>query len=194
MDTRQRIIDLLISTNRYGIQDLIKRMDESGFFTAPCSSKYHLDCEGGLAEHSFNVYVCLKELVESFSIGTEITEDSIIICALLHDLGKMGDYGQPNYIKAPLLKSGKEPAQKYKTNPDIPYEEHEVRSLTIALKYIDLTMDEYTAILHHGGLFGKLDSSFGNHNYDSNKLAFLLHTADMYASRFIESKEKGEEE
>ena len=33
----------------------------SDFFTAPCSTRYHGAYEGGLVEHSVNVYHCLKD-------------------------------------------------------------------------------------------------------------------------------------
>lgn len=196
---KQRIKDLLLSTKREGIEELISAMEEGGFFEAPCSGAYHLCKEGGLAEHSLNVYENLSRL--SAGMGAGVDRDSIIICALLHDLGKMGDHGKPNYV-ANYVKSktkNKETgeydmvissAKPYETNKELTYEEHEIRSLLIAERYIHLTEDEETAILHHNGLYGKLDSSFGNANYCKTKLAFLLHTADMWCSRFVEVEEK----
>lgn len=189
---KETIKELLLATKKEGIEKLIEWMESNGFFTAPCSGSYHLSVEGGLAEHSLNVFKTLVELDKA--TGADIDYTSMVLCALLHDLGKCGDHGKPNYIPSPLLKSGKAPAKPYKTNSELIYEEHEIRSLLIAERFIELSEEEETAILHHNGLFGKLDSSYGNHNYDSSKLAFLLHTADMYCSRFIEVEEKGEEE
>ena len=79
-------------------------------------------------------------------------------------------------------------AEPFESNKDLMYEEHEIRSVIIAERFIYLSEDEETAILHHNGLFGKLDSkSFGSDpNFCKTKLAFLLHTADMYCSRFVE--------
>ena len=34
-------------------------ISKSDFFTAPASTQYHLCREGGLCEHSLNVYKCL---------------------------------------------------------------------------------------------------------------------------------------
>ena len=174
-----------------------------GFFNAPCSTKHHLAKEGGLAEHSLNVYRTMKQLALCLMSEDEYEQykDSIVIVALLHDLGKMGDYGKQNYIEN-MIKDGRptkaEPEQKYKrseaepykTNPDLTYEEHEIRSLTTACRYIELTEEEYTAILHHNGLYSKLDSPYGNANYCKTKLAYLLHVADMWCSRFVEVEEK----
>ena len=54
-ENRERIVAALQATKRWGVEDLIAYMDESGFFEAPCSTQYHLSCEGGLAKHSLNV-------------------------------------------------------------------------------------------------------------------------------------------
>lgn len=50
-----QIENLLLETNRPGIEGLLHYMDKSGFYDSPCSSHYHLAQPGGLAEHSLNV-------------------------------------------------------------------------------------------------------------------------------------------
>ena len=202
MSIKEQILDLLRSTGRKGMLELSTEMYIGGFFNSPCSTKHHLAKEGGLAEHSLNVYRTMKQLALCLMSEDEYEQykDSIVIVALLHDLGKMGDYGKQNYIEN-MIKDGRptkaEPEQKYKrseaepykTNPDLTYEEHEIRSLTTACRYIELTEEEYTAILHHNGLHSKLDSPYGNANYCKTKLAYLLHVADMWCSRFVEVEE-----
>lgn len=197
---KEKIINLLSSTNVDGIYALINWMEDNGFFVAPCSGANHLCKEGGLAEHSLNVYYTLIKLNKA--MDAKISEKSIVLCALLHDLGKTGDHGKPNYVENYVSSRKKDEngnaimvrsaAKPYETNKELTYEEHEIRSVIIAERFIPLTEEEETAILHHNGLFGKLDSGFGNHNYDKTPLAFLLHTADMYCSRFTEV-EQGEE-
>ena len=39
---KNRTEELLLSTGRQGIADLLVEMDEMGFYTAPCSTQYHL--------------------------------------------------------------------------------------------------------------------------------------------------------
>ena len=59
---KEKFLELLRSTNREGIEDLIKFMEEStDFFTAPASTRFHGDHEGGLLEHSLKVYEILNE-------------------------------------------------------------------------------------------------------------------------------------
>ena len=70
--------DVLRSTHRKGIEDLITFLNESDFFTAPCSVKFHLACKGGLASHTVNVLNCALKLNQSYNL---FTTESIIIAA-----------------------------------------------------------------------------------------------------------------
>lgn len=185
-----RIDEILTNVGRPGIQNLINAMHENGFYSAPCSGAYHLCEEGGLAEHTINVHDKALELAMLWTPndmeGRVEFLNSVSLCAILHDLGKIGDHGKPNYVPN-VLKSGKiSDSKPYETNKELYYEEHEIRSVIIAERYIKLTEQEEGAILHHNGLFGKLDNSFGNHGFDRDLLAFIIHTADMYCSRFVE--------
>ena len=186
---KDTVINLLKETSRTGIIDLIDYMEESGFFEAPCSSDKHLAKEGGLLEHSLNVVYKMMELDKAFK--SDLPWDSIIICGLLHDLGKMGDHGKANYVFN-VLKSGTVSAAKpYKTNPELIYLPHEVRSVMIAERYIELTEEEESAILWHNGLYGAF-------KYDipgkETPLYMVLHFADMWASRVTEKEGEGKEE
>lgn len=171
------------STNRKGIKDLLNHMEVSGFYDAPCSSKFHLSKEGGLAQHTVNVLTMALKLNES--LEANIPEESIIIAAILHDLGKMGDYGKSNYIEN-ILKSGKQSeAEPYKSNKDLLYVPHEIRSIAIAERFIALTEEEEFAILQHNGMYGELKYSL---NGKETPLMMILHWADMWACRVIEKE------
>ncbi len=88
---------ILQSTNRTGIEKVLQKLDELGFFEAPASTKFHLSCKGGLLEHSMNVYeaaVMLRE--QAVKARPELEEllpmDSVAICTLLHDTCKADIY------------------------------------------------------------------------------------------------------
>ena len=87
---KEKITELLLSTNREGMDKLVEHMENGGFFTAPCSTRYHLSKEGGLAEHSLNVYENALRISGGLGRPEEVLRDSLIIVSLLHDLGKMG--------------------------------------------------------------------------------------------------------
>jgi len=89
--------ELLLSTNRKGMENVIERLEELGFFKAPASTKFHLNCEGGLLEHSMNVCnmaLELRELMISKIDGLcdALPKESVIIAALLHDVCKADVY------------------------------------------------------------------------------------------------------
>lgn len=186
---KNRIEELLLSTDRQGIADLLVEMDGMGFYTAPCSTQYHLAYPGGLAEHSLNVYELMDKL--SGILYPEVDKSSVIICALLHDLGKAGQFGKPNYIINMLKGRGKnaEPYQSttkpYIGNPDLLYIDHEVRSVQISGRHIELTEDENWAILMHNGMYGNFKYQIQG---KETPLYLLLHMADMWASRVTEKE------
>jgi len=92
---KEQILELWRFVQRPGIDgdgSLIEFLEESDFFRAPCSTVFHLAKPGGLAEHSLNVYYLLKEKWERFNLTEFITHESVIICALGHDLCKVNFY------------------------------------------------------------------------------------------------------
>lgn len=184
MDNRERIETLLRGTNRDGIEELITWMNDNDFYGTPCSTKYHLCQEGGLAIHSINVYEAMLKLRDSLGMTDQISDESVVICSLLHDLGKCGDFDKCYYIPN-ILKSGKQSeAEPYKTNSNLQSIDHEIRSVMIANRFINLTEDESMAILYHNGLYGKLMSGFSHPN--ETPIMLLTHWADMWASRYME--------
>lgn len=190
MNINEEIKTLLTQTKRPGMDGLLNWMDASGFYNAPCSSKFHLAKPGGLAEHSLNVCRTACAMVESFYLkqGKPFTQeflDSVVISALLHDLGKAGQFGKPGYIIEKILTDetpSPYPIPVYATNKELLYVPHEVRSIAIASKFIDLTEEEQFAILYHNGLYGELEGFKGK----EIPLYLIIHFADMWAARVIE--------
>lgn len=93
---KENISRLWRMIKRAGVDDLIKYLAESDFYSAPCSTKYHLAEPGGLALHSLNVYELLFEKVCKY--GLDINIETRIVCGLGHDLCKIGLYkegGEP---------------------------------------------------------------------------------------------------
>lgn len=191
METKETIEALLRSTGRYGIEDLLEYMDKSGFYSAPASTRYHGAEEGALAVHSINVLYAALDIVNAlYSLVTPETKNSITICALLHDLGKVGQFGQPLYVEN-ILKKGRSEAQPYKTNPDLLTLDHEIVSVIEIQKYITLTPDEQFAIAYHNALY----TAIGKYNLQGKErpLQMIIHFADLWASRVIESEGSEEE-
>ena len=186
MDYKKEIETLLRSTKRDGIEELLNYMEKAGFYNAPASTKYHGATEGALAEHSLNVCKVAIDLAAALCGEPWVYDNrnSIIIAALLHDLGKAGQFNKPLYVEN-ILKKGRSEAQPFKTNDELMTLDHEVVSVIEASKYIELTEDEQRAIAWHNGLYGIFKYSIQG---KETPLYMIIHFADMWASRVIESK------
>lgn len=177
----KQFYDVLSLVEREGIEDLIKWLKETEFEKTPASTRYHLAEEGGLLEHSLNVYKVAVELHQA--LDSKIPRESVVLTALLHDIGKHHYFNKEYYKKKPLLKSGKVPAQPYERNKDRLPVPHEVASIQTVSSFIELTEEESWAILHHNGMYGDLKYSLqGN----EKPLQMIIHMADMWASRVLE--------
>jgi 23S rRNA maturation-related 3'-5' exoribonuclease YhaM len=185
MSVKEEIEKLLRETNRPGMEDLLDYMEVAGFYEAPASTRYHGAEAGALAVHSLNVCNCAIDLANAWC-GEEWVKDhinSVIICALLHDLGKAGQYWKPLYVEN-ILKKGRSEAQPFKHNDDLLTLDHEIVSVIEASRYIRLSDEEQFAIAYHNGLY----TAIGKYNLAGKErpLQMIIHFADLWTSRVIE--------
>lgn len=164
---------------------------KSDFFTAPASTRFHGAYEGGLCEHSINVYECLKDYMERPRVketyGLDVSPESIAIVALLHDVCKIKCYkkGKRN-VKD---ETGKWiSVDTYEYDDTLPYG-HGEKSVYMISPYMQLTREEAFAIRYHMGFSGGEDVRNVGKAFEMFPLAFALSTADMEATYFIEGKE-----
>ena len=183
-EQKEMILDLLKSTEREGIDKLADYLTEStDFFTAPASTKFHNNFRGGLAQHCLNVYENFKSLLEIK--GVEMQEDSIIICALLHDLCKCNTY----VVETRNRKNDQGQWEKYNiwaTNKDVEIPlPHASRSIAIIRKFIKLSIKEELTIFYHMGPYGGEDFEYKNMLKAANEKypqTVLLYVADTISS------------
>lgn len=173
---------------RDGIHNLLEYLiNDTDFFYAPCSTRYHLSIEGGLSAHSLNVDDIFNTLCNIFM--PDFPEESRHICALFHDLCKFHCYNQANKSRktGKILPNGKpewEDYIGYDFVEEFPYG-HGEKSVYLLHKYISLTDEEAMAIRWHMGFS---DSTFkGGQQSVSNAMKLypviaLLHSADIIAS------------
>lgn len=188
-DFKERLKDILLDVEREGIEDLVDAMEAAGFFKAPASTQFHGAYTGALVEHSYNVLEYARSLALAWNGRKWYDEnrDSIILCSILHDLGKCGQFGKPLYVDNVLASGKKSDSKPYKTNLDLMTLPHEIVSVIEATKYIDLTEEEQRAIAWHNGLYGCF-------KYDiqgkETPLYMIIHFADLWVSRVVETKDK----
>lgn len=173
---------------REGIDELLAWLEASDFFTAPASTRFHGAYPGGLAEHSLNVYKCLKAIVERYP-DKGISDESVAICALFHDLCKV-NYYKIGYRNVKDEKTGQwNKKEVYEVDERFPIGHGEKSCIIIQWFLKKLTTDELLAIRYHMGGF---DSSAKGGDfsiskaYDMCSLAPMLQMADMEASYLIE--------
>lgn len=183
-EQKEMILDLLRSTERDGIDKLADYLsDSTDFFTAPASTRFHNNFSGGLAQHCLNVYENFKSLLEIK--GIEMSEDSIIICALLHDLCKCNTY----VVETRNRKNEQGQWEKYNiwaTNKDVDIPlPHSSRSIAIIRKFIKLSIKEELTIFYHMGPYGGEDYEYRNMLKAANEKypqTVLFYVADTIAS------------
>ena len=98
---KQQFIERLLSTKREGMENVIKHLERLGFFTAPASTKFHLNVKGGLMQHSWNVCNTALMLREQMiqmkpELAEKLPVESVIIASLLHDVCKSDIYRMPS--------------------------------------------------------------------------------------------------
>ncbi len=194
---KQEFIDKLRSTKRGGTENVIARLEELGFFTAPASSRFHLNREGGLLEHSMNVCNVALDVREVMiarvsSIASKLPVDSVIIAALLHDTCKADIY-RPNIVGSTIGKFSPT-IPKYSVDHSHFPLGHGEKSVIMLLKWgLKLTDDEIMAIrwhMHAWDLPFQSPDLKGNFQAAKSRcpLLSLIQAADGLASHLLESK------
>lgn len=166
--------------------------DASDFFTAPASSRYHSDYEGGLLEHSLNVYDCLCDYLSRDTVknkyGLNPSKETIAIVSLLHDLCKINFY-KTSFRNAKNDKGIWEKVPYYEIDDKLPYG-HGEKSVYVISGYMRLTREEAFAIRYHMGFSSTDEARNVGKAFEMFPLAFALSVADMEATYFLENKDK----
>lgn len=191
---KEKFISLIQQINREGAQidKLIQKLENSDFFIAPASSKYHCAFKGGLCKHSLNVYDRLNQLY-AMVYGEDYAksnQETIIIVSLLHDFSKMNFYEiQERNIKDEKGNWIKVPFYKVKESKDrFLYSDHGTNSTYMVGSFIPLNLDESIAIMHHMGWSDShTDANIISDIFNRYPLALFLHQADMMATFLDES-------
>ncbi len=192
MNYAERFIELYqANIKRKGSEELLEYLKKSDFFTAPASTRFHLACEGGLVEHSVNVYLRLKSLLD-LEYGEKrpeiYSDETVAICGLLHDVCKIGVYAV-SYRNVKENGIWKE-VPFYTTDEQLPYG-HGEKSVYIINGFLRLTREEALAINWHMGSFDDRVRG-GSHSiakaYADYPIAVLTHLADLSATYLDENR------
>lgn len=176
---------------REGAEELLEFLKKSDFFEAPASTQFHSAYEGGLAEHSINVYKRYLNAIKSEygeNYFEKISDESIAIAGLLHDVCKIDMFKidvknkkvDGNWVQVPF----------YTVEDSLPYG-HGEKSVYILSGFMRLTREEAMIINWHmggfdarvrGGAYGLSEAYYKFPN------AVIFHTCDMLATYLDETR------
>lgn len=198
----EKFEQLLTSVNRDGIDKLLAYIRKSDFYRAPASTRFHSCHDGGLLEHSLNLYECLLSKKQNpiwAEVLREVNDESLILVALLHDLCK-------SYLYVPEFKNKKvysstgtkrdeggrfdwQAVKGYSTDDKIPYG-HGEKSVMMIEEFIKLKPIERYAIRWHMG-FTEPKEYWNTLTTAIKKYPIILavHQADMEATYLLEEEE-----
>lgn len=187
-----RFKEAVAKIEREGIDKLMEFVEKSDFYTAPSSTRFHGSYEGGLLQHSLNVFerLMVKKDCEPFwkERLANVSEESIAITALFHDLCKTYFYTVEMRNKKVDGKWIQVPA--YTVDDKIPYG-HGEKSVMMIEEYIKLLPVERYAIRWHMGPYsGTNDWMTLGSAMEKYPLILALFEADMEATHILETEEQ----
>ncbi|HZW49286.1 MAG TPA: HD domain-containing protein [Bacillota bacterium] len=178
-----------VTERKEQFKKLIEFMEnETAWLSSPASTRFHLCRDRGLLEHSCNVAETMLKI--KAVLAPEITDESCVIVALLHDLGKVGMPGNPQYLSNEATvkqkQYGYQASTPYRFNKDLTYLSVPVRSLYLASPYLKLSEEEAQAIVYHDGQYVQDNASVAT---NEKPLTLLLQYADNWCGFVIEAGE-----
>ncbi|SEM01355.1 hypothetical protein SAMN04487770_12349 [Butyrivibrio sp. ob235] len=204
----KRFEELMGSVERDGVKELMDYIrNKTDFYNAPASTQFHLACDGGLLQHSLNVYDCLVAKKQSpvwKNIIEAIPEESLVIMALLHDLCKVNFYvkgtkNQKTYDPEKVAAAENwqvkhddkgnyiwETVLRYEINDTMPLG-HGEKSVMLINCFMKLKTPEIFAIRWHMG-FSEEKSQYKavGDAMEKYPIVLALHEADLEASKLLE--------
>lgn len=192
MTNKERFIAICeANIKREGIQELLAWLETSDFYTAPASTKFHGNFEGGLVEHSLNVYDNLIKVMKITGFEKMFNIETVAVVGLFHDLCKTNYYKKGFRNVKDEFSGAWVKKETYEVSEKLPLG-HGEKSCIILQNFLKLTAEELLAIRWH---MGGWDSSSrgGEHGMgaaqDYTPLVTLTQTADMLATLMEEKRD-----
>ncbi len=153
-ENKQEFVNIYLThIKREGADELLDFLEKSDFFIAPASTQFHSAFEGGLCFHSLNLYHRFVKTIKNEygeNYQSILSDESIAICALLHDVCKIDTY-KPDFRNKKVDGVWVQvPCYTYDDN--LPYG-HGEKSVYIISGYFRLTREEAMIINWHMGGF-----------------------------------------
>ena len=187
MSAREEFISIYNDCiSRKGSQELLRWLETTDFFVAPCSTRFHLSVKGGLVTHSVNVY---NTLIERYFDEENDSMESFAIVSLLHDICKANFYKQSTRNVKNEITGQWEKVPYYTVDDQFPFG-HGEKSVFLIERFMRLHIDEAAAIRWHMGAIAEKNEMTCNDAFYKYPLAAKLHLADMESTFLREERER----
>src|SRR5210317_2614614 len=191
-EKHQKIVKTYIGERQEQVLSMIDTLGEN-YVMAPASGKswYHSAFAGGYVDHVNRVVEYAgkqSRLYQEMGGNVDYTEEELVFAALFHDLGKIGNGDQPNYIPQTDKWRQDKLSEMYTFNPDLDFMLIPDRSLFILQKFgIKVGQKEFLDIRCHDGVFDKANEAYFFSHVESSRqktsIISVLHSADFLASK-----------
>lgn len=191
-ERRETLIKYLKSMDMYnsGFRKIIDFLyDNTDYFYGPSSTRWHAAYPGGGFDHALNVTQCLVKMTRMMGLKWQRPVSPYLV-GLLHDVTKCGAY----IMKQEMNPNTNEIETWYEYNKErnVESEIHGEDSLIKIMKHLHLTDEEQACIRWHMGAYEGKESW---PDFDAAIKEFpnvlFTHTADMYASKCMETRLEG---
>jgi putative nucleotidyltransferase with HDIG domain len=179
-----KVCSSLAQPRRDAVLAMVDRLGER-LVMCPGSSRvdYHNCFPSGLVEHSVRVVKNALALAKALNLAVD--RDSVIFCALFHDIGKVGDERDDYYVPQPSSWH-RDKGMLYEVNPAMRFMTTSQRSVYLLGHFgIPTTHEEYTAVLLNDGQYDEANAPY---KLKESDLALLVHMADLVSTK----QEKGQ--
>lgn len=162
--------------------NMIDWLVANGWFSAPASTKYHGNHEGGLLAHSTAVMNFLVQLTKDNALSWKDPRSPYIV-GMFHDLCKIDQYRNTTYD---VFRLNGEPIlnpSEWEYNPNTLLKGHGDKSVMLLSQFYTVTEEEIMCIRYHMGAF--TDKAEWNDYTRAVRLypnVLWTHQADMLAS------------
>ena len=161
---------------------------------APASGKehFHNAHPGGYVEHILHIVDFAEQLYDLWGRNGATIDDfdkeELVFAALHHDLGKVGNLSEDNYIHNDSDWHRKNQGMIYKHNPKIEYMTITDRAIWLLQHFgVQMTENEFLGLRLADGLYEEANKTYymnwSKDNQLRTNIAYILHQADMTASK-----------
>ena len=195
----QSIVDESFTGDRLEKIRLLQEHFKNRMMVAPASGVnwFHNAFPGGYVAHILNVINWSKKYYGLFDemdmYVDDLSDETVVFCAMFHDLGKVGNLEKDYYVPNPDGWKAKKYGRPYDHNPELNYMTVTDRAIWILNQFeIPMSETEYIGIRMADGLYADANKPYFLEGVEwktiKTNIGFIVHYADCSAAR--QEKEK----